>query len=228
MKSFKYIFEGTEGVRYRYEVYADSDDAAFSRGVHYPYIKDIIAEIGDPTDVQLISKSKWDETSKQWIPVQEEIMTEKKTRVVTEADVVKELDALWEDCTYRRVELNEGMNRLKKWVARYEEVTGTSELTHMLFQYWTIGGVLHRIYTVARTETLTCEQRIKEIQIATSEMGPTPGWFINIREVFYPMDFWDFYGLVGRVQDTLKEDWFRRSLMRTELEEEIEETEDEE
>ena len=147
----------------------------------------------------------------------------KKTRITTEAEVIEELNKLYEDCLDRTVDLADGMPRLIKWAHRYEEVTGTNELSTFLFPYYHVNGLLMFLCNIARNDTLTTEQRIKEIQVATSEIESTPPWYWRSREVFYPMGFWDFFGLVGKVKDMLKQDWFRKTIERTELEEEIEE-----
>lgn len=58
-KKYKYIFEGTEQVIYHYEVYADSDEAAYNK-VKYgrPYFQEIVATTGDVEDIKMLSKEE--------------------------------------------------------------------------------------------------------------------------------------------------------------------------
>lgn len=59
---FKYIFEGIEDVVYHYEIYADSDEAAYDK-VKWgkPYFQEIVASGGDVRDIKMLSKEevKW-------------------------------------------------------------------------------------------------------------------------------------------------------------------------
>lgn len=59
MGRYRYIYEGTEKVLYRYEVYADSDEEAYNH-VKYgrPRFAEIVASVGDVEDIKLISKEE--------------------------------------------------------------------------------------------------------------------------------------------------------------------------
>ena len=56
---YKYIYEGTQKMLYRYEVYADSDKEAYDHVQYgHPYWAEIVASVGDVEDIKLISKEE--------------------------------------------------------------------------------------------------------------------------------------------------------------------------